>query len=130
MHPQTKLLIRQRAEKIGRVATYILNHFDGDEEVATALKFSWLFLRGPRSLRQHWGDDDLEIDATKVENFLWKYQERLFPGRFHLFSEERDLLSLHNDESIGLARARFNRQLGARIALPLSTPEGGGDGAP
>jgi hypothetical protein len=99
MHIETKRRLRARAEAIGRLATHILTNFDGDEEVAAAMKFAWLMLRGPRSLMQRWGDDDLEIDEAGVRGFVWQHQSDLGFASCHLLPEEQEIIAWHNDQS-------------------------------
>jgi hypothetical protein len=99
MHKEIKRKLRARAESIGRLATHILNHFDGDEEVAAAMKFAWLMLRGPRSLRQRWGDDDLEIDEAGVRGFVWQHQNDLGIAPCHLLPEEQEIIAWHNGQA-------------------------------
>ncbi len=103
MHSAKKRLIRDRAERIGRVATCILNNYSGDEEVAAAMKYSWLMLRGPKSLLQRWGEDDLEINADDVRGFLWQRQEDLGFSTCELLPEEVEILTWHNGQAHAMA---------------------------
>lgn len=98
MHIETKRRLRTRAEAIGRLAAHILN-FAGDEEAAAATKFAWLMLRGPRSLRQQWGDDDLEIDEAGVRGFVWQHQTDLGFASCHLLPEEQEIIAWHNGQA-------------------------------
>ena len=103
MHTETKRRLRARAEAIGRLATHILSNYDGDEDVATAVKFSWLLLRGPRSLHSRWGADDLEIDLERLRAFLWQHHESLGFHSSALLPEESEILTWHNEQAALIA---------------------------
>ncbi len=119
-----RLLIRERADKLGRLATHLLMNFDDDPDVAMALKFSWLLLRGPKSLLQKWGPTDLSVDVDMVENFIWRYQEKLSgTGRFELLEEEKLIVDLHNEESIAFSQQHRRSRLAGNV-FELSSHHG------
>lgn len=99
MHPETKIMIRHRAEKIGRLASHLLMDYDEDIESVAAFKYAYLALRAPRAYLNQFRDSDLHIEIESVESFLWRYQERLFGvGRTRLLPEEIDLIAFHNEQ--------------------------------
>ncbi len=96
MHPETKIMIRHRAEKIGRLASHLLMEYDEDLESVAAFKYAYLALRGPRAYLNQFRGSDLHIDSESVDAFLWRHQERLC-GVGRLLIEEVDLINFHND---------------------------------
>jgi hypothetical protein len=118
MHDETKRLIRERAERIGRLATDLLLHSDTGRDVVEALKWSWLILRRPRSFLERFRGAELRIDADELETFIWRHQEQLFgAGRYRLLPEELQILDLHKEEV-----ERLDRGAALRGALPPGAP--------
>ncbi len=98
MHQDTKIIIRHRAEKIGRLASHLLMDYDEDIESVSAFKYAYLALRAPRAYLSQFKDSDLHIESASVEAFLWRHQELLFGlGRTRLLEEEKNLINFHND---------------------------------
>lgn len=96
MHSETRIMIRKRAETIGRLAAHQLE-FDDDSQAVEAFKFSYLALRAPRAFLSQFQGADLHISSRQVETFLWRNQERLFGvGQCCLLPEEIEIINFHN----------------------------------
>ncbi len=96
MHPETRIIIRKRAEAIGKLAALQLE-FDDDLAAVEAFKYSYLALRAPKAYLSQFQGGDLRINIRQVDTFLWRNQERLFGvGRCSLLPEEAELINFHN----------------------------------
>lgn len=118
MSLDAKVLIRSRAELIGRYAARMLTEAGDDDsaiEPVDAFRYSYLMLRRPRAFARQFAGTDLAINEDEFERFLWHSQEKipgLIPSR--LLQEEREIIRYHNAQVAALDAAN--------TTLALSVP--------
>jgi hypothetical protein len=94
---EVERFIRQRAERIGKLAADVLVDGEANHQAIEAFKYAFLVLRAPHRFMERFRGCGLEIDSEAVELFITDNEGTLFYGaNSYLLTEEERLISSHN----------------------------------